>query len=480
MKAGWLVLSKPRLRGASKPACPERSRREGRMFHTGCKISGLVALGAQLLIVIGFWVWNHVHHPMGNQLTGDRIGQLLAYGRLTGLLAAFGILLQLILIGRVKWVERTFGLDRLTRLHHGLGFALIVLLIAHPILVTAGHALQAGTSPWAQFLDFCRNWDDVLAATVGLGLMIAALAFSAAILWKRLRYETWYATHLTLYIALALAFGHQLSVGSDLTDNHWFARYWYALYAFVFGNLIFYRFIRPLWFFARHRFVVTGLVPEAGDVTSVYIGGRNLESFRIEAGQFMLVRFLARGFRWEAHPFSMSCFPDGKQIRLTIKRLGDFTRRIPDLKPGTPVIIDGPHGVFTARRCKSPKVLMIAGGIGITPIRSLAEELLAAGRDITLIYGNRQHALIALEKELDALVRAAAGRLRVIHVMSDDPEWPGEKGRVDAARMARLVPDVKERDVYLCGPPVMMKLVRSALVGLGVRRRRLYYERFSL
>lgn len=434
----------------------------------------------QVLIILGFWYWNHAHHPLGNRLVGDAAGQLLAWGRLAGLLAAYGILLQLILIGRVKWVERAFGLDRLSRLHHVVGFALIVFLVAHPMLVTLGHAMQAETGPWAQFLDFCRAWEGVLAAAIGLAIMLVALGFSVAIVLKRLRYEVWYATHLTFYIAIALAFGHQLEVGSDFTDNRWFAAYWYALYAFTFGNLICYRFIRPLWEFVRHRFFVARVEAESDDVTSVYIEGRNLAAFPIEAGQFMIVRFLAKGFRWEEHPFSMSCRPDGKKIRLTIKRLGDFTRRIPELKPGTPVIIDGPHGVFTARHCALPKVLLIAGGIGITPIRSLAEELIAAGRDTVLIYANRNRSAMVFRSELEGLVRISAGRLRVIPVMSADAEWTGEQGRLDRDRIARLVPDIREREVFMCGPPPMMQILRATLVELGVPRARLHYERFAL
>lgn len=445
------------------------------------KTAGWLSLiGSQLLIITGFWFWNHLHHPLGNQLTGDAAGMLLAYGRLAGLLAAFGILLQLLLVGRIKWVERVFGLDRLTRLHHVVGFSLVLFLAAHPVLVTAGHALQADSTRWEQFLDFCRNWDDVLAATIGLGLMAVAIVVSVGIIRKRLRYEVWYAIHLTFYVSIALAFGHQLAVGSDFTGNRWFAGYWYALYGFTFGNLLWFRLLRPLWKFARHRFAVARLEPEADGVTSVYLEGRNLQAFPAAAGQFVLVRFLTKGFRWEEHPFSLSAPPDGKRLRLTIKPVGDFTRRVSAIPPGTSVIVDGPHGIFTARRCRSPKALLIAGGIGITPVRAVAEELLAAGRGIVLLYANRNRRGIVFREELDALAAGAAGRLRVVHVLSDDPEWEGEKGRLDRARIARLVPDAAERDVYLCGPPPMMKAVRRELSALGVPLRRVYDERFSL
>jgi ferredoxin-NADP reductase len=233
-------------------------------------------------------------------------------------------------------------------------------------------------------------------------------------------------------------------------------------------------------FFLRHRFTVEKLVPETGDVTSVYIGGKGMEFFPVEAGQFMIVRFWSRGFRWEAHPFSMSCLPNGSNIRLSIKGVGDFTRKIPELIPGVSVLIDGPHGVFTSRSCKSSKALMIAGGIGITPIRSLAEEMSSNGRDVVLIYANRNRASIVFEKELAELVNSSSGRLKVIHVISDEPDWPGEKGRLDKEKISRLVPDFKEREAFLCGPPPMMKAVRLTLFSIGVHGNRIHYEKFAL
>lgn len=438
----------------------------------------LLAFASQALTVTGFWLWNHLHHPLGNQLTGDPAGQLLAWGRLAGLLAAFGCLLQITLVGRMKGVERAFGLDRLTRIHHAVGLSLVVFLLAHPVLVTLGHARRMDARFADQWADFCRNWDGVLAAAIGLAMLLAAMAFSVAVIRRRLRYETWLLTHLTIYAALALAFVHPLTVGSDLVGNRWFRGYWIALYAFTFANLVGYRVLRPLWLFRRHRFVVTGLTCETTEVTSVAIGGRNLDRLRAESGQFVIVRFLAPGFRWEAHPFSISRPPDGNGIRLTIKQLGDYTRRIPSLPVGTRAILDGPHGIFTARRSRSDRVLLIAGGIGITPIRAVAEDLLAAGRDAVLVYANRNRGSVVFLDELARL--AETGRLRVIHVMSDDPDWSGERGFLTGDRVRRLVPDWAERDVYLCGPPPMMRILRADLRLAGVRSDRIFFERFAL
>ncbi len=444
------------------------------------KFGWLFLLGTQAAVIIGFWAYAHVHHVMGNQLAGEPLGQYLAYGRLAGLLAVLLVLFQLMLIGRIKWLERAFGLDRMAHLHHFTGFAIVVFLVAHPFLVTTGHSMQSGMSFIGQYIDFLENWEDVLPAFIGIVIISISLFFSILVLKKWVKYEIWYYSHLSLYVAIALVFGHQFSIGTDLVGNRWFSYYWYALYAFAFANLIHYRILRPIIFFLRHRFVVEKLVPETTDVTSVHISGRNMELFPVEAGQFMIVRFWGKGFRWEAHPFSMSMQPDGKRIRLSIKASGDFTRRIPALKPGTPVFIDGPHGIFTSRNCSSSKILLIAGGIGITPVRALAEEMSAAGRDIILVYLNRTRVSIAFEKELDEISGKSGGRLKVVHVLSDDPSWTGEKGRLDKEKISRLAPDLADREVFLCGPPMMMKSVRNSLSELAVPGNRIHFEKFAL
>ena len=445
------------------------------------KAAVLLLAGTQILIVVGVWLWSHTRNEMGNLLVGDTPDQVLAWARLTGLLTALAIMFQILLIGRVRWLERSFGLDRLSRLHHVTGFALLLLLVAHPVLATFGHALQADVGYVAQAVDFLKSWEGLLAAYAGLTLMLAASVASLLVLTKHLSYRRWYATHLVLYIAFGLTILHQVAVGSDFTGHAGFKLYWYTLYACVAFMLLVCRVGRPLAALARHRFVVDKVVPEAGDVTSVYISGKNMGAFQAEAGQFIIVRFLAKGFRWEAHPFSLSRPPDGHLLRLSIKRLGVFTRRIPELKPGTPVLIDGPYGVFTAKTCAADRtLLLIAGGIGITPIRSIAEDVVKKRRDVQLLYANRNSATMVFKKELDELADQSGGRLTLIPIMSDEPAWPGEKGRIDQSLLARLVPDLLSRDVFLCGPPPMMKGVRAALAGLGVAATRIHDERFAL
>ncbi|MEI7436176.1 MAG: ferredoxin reductase family protein [bacterium] len=429
-------------------------------------------------LVVGFWYWNTAHHPFGNLLLLDVASRLLAVGRLAGLLAVTGVLLQLLLIGRIRWIEQSYGLDRLSRLHHYNAFVVVLLLFSHVVCLTISYSLQREVGWGAQIATFFRNWEDLPSAMIAFALFVGLSAMALVIVKRRLKYECWYGAHLLLYAAILLAFGHQLEGGGDFTENRWLSAYWYALYGFVLINLLSYRSGLPLFSIWRYRLTVDRVVAETGEVTSIYITGRNLEKLAIHAGQFMILRFLARGYWTEAHPFSLSCRPNGNYLRVSIKHLGDFTRRVSQLRPGTPVIMDGPHGIFTARQCHRDEVLLIAGGIGITPLRGLAEEFLDAGKDVVLLYTNRVRAGIALADELRQL--GAAGRWRMHHILSHDPDWSGEKGYLDAERLQRLVPDFRVREIYLCGPPAMMRQLLKILRVSGVPEKSLHHERFAL
>jgi len=443
------------------------------------KKSGLAALLlAPIAALVLFWLKNTAHNPLGNLLAQDAPMLLLALGRLSGLLAVYGILVQLIIIGRVAWVEQVFGMDRLSRLHHALGAGIIILILAHPLCLGFSYARQLDVTFWAQIKDFVLNWDDVGFALIGFCVFVTAIFISHSMIRKRMRYETWYFTHLLLYIAIGLSIGHQFEVGGDFTANSTFKFFWTALYAFTGLNLIYYRFFRPARLFLKHNFYVAGLYRETDDVTSVVIKGRDMDKLTAMPGQFIIVRFLAPGFWREAHPFSISARPDGQKIRISIKKSGDFTARVPEIKTGTKVLIDGPHGILTPQNAERDKILLIAGGIGITPLFSLAEDFLKDGRDTILFYSNRTRASMAFGGDLTGMA-SASKCFKLVPVISADPSWQGETGHIDRDKIYRLAPDVIERDVFVCGPPMMMKGVLSALRSMGVPRAQIHSERFS-
>lgn len=409
--------------------------------------------------------------------TTDTAGLLLAAGHWSGIAGTYAILWQLVLLSRLPLFDKSIGLEHVTWLHKWNGYAGLTLILAHFVTLLAGYGIVEGASWWTQFLDFLFNWEDVLKSALALVLFVSVVGLSVSIVRRQLKYETWYAVHLTTYLAILLAFGHQTAVGPDFAQQPLNRAIWIGLYVLTAAVIGFYRFIRPAYLVYKHRFVVDRVVAEADDVVSVYVSGRQLEELAFEPGQFFIWRFLDDERWWQAHPFSVSAAPNGQSIRLTAKELGDFTARLPALKPGTPVSLDGPHGYLTASRLTGRKLVMVAGGIGITPIRAMLEGLPEGQADVTVIYAARHQSDLVLKEEIDEL---AGQRGATVHyILSDETAAGTEHGVLDQHRLARLVPDLAEREMVLCGPPAMMAAVTRSAARLGLPRQRIYTERFA-
>ena len=421
---------------------------------------------ANLAVTVFFW-WQ----GSGILLYGETAHILIALGRLAGLISMLFILTQLVLVGRIKYVEREYGHDKLNQLHRLLGKSLIFVLIFHPILLTIGYAMTHDVGIVSQFFDFIYNWEGVRNALIGFLLLCFIVSISIAIVRRKLRYETWYFTHLFIYVAIYLFFSHQIKT-ADVSSGAAFM-YWYGINYSVFGLLLTYRFLRPLYLFWKHRFYVAQIEKETPTVHSLYIRGKDMQDYHFEPGQFANLTFIRRGM-WYTHPFSFSKAPDGQSLRFSIKSSGDFTSMIPSIGVGTKVVIDGPLGVFVERKSLRTKFLFIAGGIGITPIRAMVEALKKQKADLVLLYGNRTDQDIPFEKELQAL------GIKHTHVLSQGTRTGYERGFIDGEKIKRLVPDFMEREVYLCGPPVMMKSVMKELETCGVAKDAIHFEIFAL
>lgn len=425
------------------------------------------------LVIVAFW-WLSSGFEMG-RTDSDALNGI---GRVTGLLGTYVVLWQLLFMARMPWLERAFGLERMVVLHKWNGYLALSLLIAHAVFQTLGYQLGDGKNVAAQLADFVTSYEGMLAAIVALVLMIAIVVLSITLARRRLAYETWYFIHLYAYLAVVLAFSHQLATGVDFAGNPAFVWYWCGLYVLVGAALVLYRVVAPLVMYTRHRFRVQSVEKEAKGVFSVYIAGRDLDRFGAEAGQFAIWRFLDRKRWWQAHPFSISAIPDGRRLRMTVKNIGDFTSAIHNLKPGTPVLVEGPFGKFTERPANR-KVLLVAGGIGITPIRPLAEEMAADGFDVRVLYRAHNEGDVVFRKEMDALSTDHGVRVDYLLTQAGGRQMSRE-GWFSARALARLVPDVTERVVYVCGPSGMTATVVRSLEELGVAQDNIRTEVFRL
>jgi predicted ferric reductase len=417
------------------------------------------------------WLWIH-----GGNLHPRTTGDLLTgIGRLTGLLGAYLALIQVVLLARLPALERIAGFDRLTIWHRWNGHACIDLIVAHVVFTVWGYALIDKIPLGKEISTLLGGgiYPGMITATIGTGLMLAVVASSVVIARRRLRYEWWYAIHLMAYGGIALSWFHEIPTGNELVFHRLASDYWRALYLVTIAILLIWRVLVPLAGAFRYGLRIAEVTEEGPGVVSLRITGRNLDRLQAHSGQFFLWRFLARRTWGTAHPFSLSAAPDGSSLRITVKGLGDHTHRIDRLEPGTRVLAEGPFGVFTDDRRRSGKALLIAGGIGITPIRALVETMEG---DIIVLYRVISEADVIFRSELDAL--AAAGGFTVHYVIGDH----NGDGRdlLAPSHLLELVPDIAERDVFLCGPPAMAAFIRKNVREARVPRRQVHAERFAL
>jgi predicted ferric reductase len=402
---------------------------------------------------------------------------LTSLGQLTGLLASVLLLTQVLLMARVPLLEQAFGQDRLAVVHRLVGFTSFTAMIAHVGLITWGYAAGDLLATPGELWDLTLTYPGMLLAVAGTACLVMVVVTSVRAARARLRYESWHLLHLYAYLGVGLALPHQLWTGQEFLASTARTVFWWALWALAAGSVLVWRVGLPLARSLRHRMVVTSVVPEGDGCVSVYLTGRHLDELGARAGQFLQWRFLTRRGWTRAHPYSLSAAPDGRSLRITVKDLGDGTAEVPGLGPGTRVLIEGPYGRLTARARTAERVALIGAGVGITPLRALAEDL---DGDVVVLHRFRAEPLFA--REFAALARERDIGLVPLPGRRRGPDsWLGSGvGPTDdlTALLAR-VPDIAERDVYLCGPAPWTDLVHRTLRAAGTPADRVHTENFG-
>jgi predicted ferric reductase len=399
---------------------------------------------------------------------------VLTVAKFFALHAATLMMLQLLLIARLPWLDRRLGMDRLTRWHRWVGFTLFWTVATHATLIVLGYARLDAAPVLKTFLGLAgvvASLLGMLAATV----IVVVAASSARFLRRRLSYEAWHGLHMAIYLAILLALVHQALEGTTFRSSWTATAYWWTAWAFVIGALLFGRVIVPLRRNARHQFRVAAVVPESPRVTSVYITGRDLDRLPARAGQFFIWRFPDHNGWWQANPFSLSAAPDGRWLRLTAKAVGTTSAGLRGLSVGSRVFAEGPYGAFTVMHQTTGARLLIAGGVGVTPIRALLGESTCP---TVVLYRVASIGDAVLLRELQDLCRLRGARLHVLTGRTGEGNPP--LAPFDPPQLAALVPDVARRDVFVCGPAAMTDAVLRSLRVLKVPRAQVHAERFSL
>jgi predicted ferric reductase len=431
-------------------------------------VAVLALIGLGLLGVLFLW-WHStefIHSPGAI---------LIDIGEILGLLAGYGFVVLVALMARLPPLERSIGTDRLARWHATGGRYTISTVTGHVVFIILGYSLTAHASVTSETATLLTTFPDVLMAAVAWLVLLGVAAFSMRAARRRLSYETWYYAHLYTYLAIALAFSHQFANGGTFAGSLSARIAWSALYVVVGGLLLWYRLITPLWNSARYQFTVQSVRPEAAGIVSVFISGRNFDRLRAEPGQFFRWRFLTRELWWQSHPYSLSAMPQPDLMRITVKASGDHSGSLATLKPGTRIIAEGPYGAFTPS-VTGRRVLFIAGGVGITPIRAMFAALpkrMSGG--ITLVYRASHPRDVVFSRELDAIGR---DRQAALHYLIGSRVELGYDP-LGARELQQTVPGLHRYEAYVCGPSGMTKTAVESLVAAGIPRRRIHHENFD-
>ncbi|WP_062384960.1 ferredoxin reductase family protein [Demequina iriomotensis] len=394
-----------------------------------------------------------------------------ALGRAVGIVAAVLVLAQITLISRAPFVERAFGHDRAAAVHARIGKVAFILMLVHVALILVVSAQYDGRSILAQTVAF---WDlgwFMVAAQAGLALFTIVVATSLVAVRSRWRYERWHAVHLLVYIAIAAVVPHQFLEGSTFRGAGAAWWFWLILWVGAVGSFLVFRIVRPLVLLRRHGLRVSAVEALADGSTSVVMTGSDLERLGARPGQFLLWRFLDRE-RWaQAHPWSLSRAPHPGSLRITVKPSGDASARLRDVRVGTRVLVEGPLGVFSSVARTAPGTVLLASGIGVTPVRALLEEVEGPCTVILRVRSRTEAPL------LDEVERLAAERGADL-VLVEGPRGPGW-GTAAQESLAALVADVAERDVYICGPVAWADAVEAEARAAGVPAAAIHRERFE-
>lgn len=452
--------------------------RSPRVLGVGARdLTGTLA-GALLVWVTALWV-----RDGGLQDLTSLGSALTSVGRVTGLWASALLLLQVGLMARVPWVERAWGQDALTRAHRVVGFTSFTLMMAHLVLITLGYAADSTLGLWGTIVDFTLNYPGMLLALAGTGALVLVVLTSVKAARARMRYESWHLLHLYAYLGAGLALPHQLWTGAQFVGHTLTTVFWWFAYAVTLALVIGFRVVLPLWRSLRAPIRVLSVRPEGPNATSVTVGGPGVARWAARGGQYFTWRFLD-GPGWSAgKPYSLSAAPDGRTWRITVAHVGPGSARTATLRPGTRVLLEGPYGRLHAGVATREQVVLLASGIGITPMRAILEDLDRPAGAVTVIHRVRSRAEAILSDEIAALARARGARYLLV-------EGPRVRGRAswlpqqaahlsDADALRQLAPGIAHADVFVCGSTGWLDAATAAVRTAGTPSAHLHSERFT-
>ncbi len=354
-------------------------------------------------------------------------------------------------------------------LHKGLGRFAPFLILLHPVFITVYYLRRFDSNV------LLLEGEGAFGAWVFVGMVAMVVIIMVVMTSGRVRgllsRRLWYSLHLSSYLVLPLAFAHSYPIGMTVRQTGLMS-VWISLTVLMVALYV-YRVLARMEVFSS-AYVVTGTRQEAVDITEISM--RPLKR-GIEPG-YSQFAFLRRGLAGTARPFTISSFkPETGELAVTVKAAGVTTTALQSVRTGERMYVDGPYGIFGREALDSGRpIVMIAGGIGITAFKRMAEALERQGeREAVLFYGSKTQDAIAYREDFDRL-----RHVKVVYVLSDEPDYQGEKGLITLDLIRKYVDsELDTCEFLLCGPAAMIKKLEAALYGAGVTGRRIHHELFG-
>lgn len=458
-----MTMIESRQRTTALPAAPAARRRPPRRVGDAAALAAGAGAGITIATTI----------PAIVALSWSTPGTLAsALGIVAAMLGTYAALLSILLMARLPFLEHEVGQDRLVAWHRTLGPSTLLLIVAHVVLTTWGYAQMSGAAWLSELVSLTFGTAWMLPAMAATVIMVGLGVMSWRRIRNRMRYETWHIAHLYFYLAIALAFGHQIESGSVFFDAPVARAWWIGLYVAVTAAVLAYRVAAPLRQSLRHGLSVRSVEWADHDAVHVHLRGRDLERLNAAGGQWFSFRFGTRRWWWQGHPYSLSARPTSTSMRITVRDLGDHSGALAGLRPGTPVFVEGPYGAMRMDHRTSDHVVLVGAGVGITPLRALLDELPRHARADVVYRVAAEPALLA--GELRALEAASDGRITVHVLAGSRHRWP-----ITAELLTRLVPGIAHADVFACGPGGFTDAVHTAASDAGIRPGAFHHELFE-
>ena len=401
----------------------------------------------------------------------DPYAIITTLSRFFALTGSYLSIIGLLLIARIPPVENALGHDRLVVWHRKTMPYALYMITAHVLLVALGYAGSEGIVVGREVWEMVTTYPWMLPAFAGFILLIMAGVTSYKSVRNQITYETWWVIHLYTYLGVALAFMHQILTGGMFIGHPLNRAYWIGLYIAVVIAIVTWRIAIPVIRSFKHRLRLSKIQVEGPGVVSLYISGVKLSELNAQGGQFFNWRFLTKDKWHESHPFSLSAAPTDTELRFTVKALGDSSSQIAAIPLGTRVVIEGPYGIFTRDMARQFKhVTLIGGGVGITPLRAIIDEI-PETTSIDVLFRARSEVDLVLKQELDELSRSR--HINVHYLVGSRSDYP-----INEFSIKKYAPRFADSDVYVCGPESLIDDVINACKSAGIPKNRVHHEAF--